>query len=185
VGTGNIDLDPLFEDADGRLSCDSPCIDAGDNAAVPADITTDLDGNPRICSDVVDMGAYEWPVVLVQIDIKPGSYPNAININGKGIIPVAVLGSAEFDVRQIVIGSLDFAGLEVRVKPNGAAQFSISDVSGPDGVPDGYDDLVCQFADDPLGWLPGDDVADVTGTFLLDGNEVRSFKGTDEITIVP
>jgi parallel beta-helix repeat protein len=71
-GGYNMDADPFFVDADGpddivgteddnlRLSPDSPCIDAGDNDAVPADVTTDLDGNPRIVNDVVDMGAYEY-----------------------------------------------------------------------------------------------------------------------------
>jgi len=54
-----------------RLSTGSPCIDAGDNSAVPDDVTTDLDGNPRFVDDpytedtgvgdppIVDMGAYE------------------------------------------------------------------------------------------------------------------------------
>jgi hypothetical protein len=73
-GTGNIDTDPLFVDpgnGDLRLSPDSPCIDAGDNTAVPDGITTDLDGNPRFLEipetpdtgygqlPIVDMGAYE------------------------------------------------------------------------------------------------------------------------------
>ena len=52
----------------------SPCIDAGDNTAVPADVDTDLAGNPRFLDDpaapdtgnsatgppFVDMGAYEY-----------------------------------------------------------------------------------------------------------------------------
>ncbi|MHC4126584.1 MAG: dockerin type I domain-containing protein [Planctomycetota bacterium] len=58
--------------ADLRLSPGSPCIDAGDNTAVPDGIDTDLDGNPRFVDDpdtvdtgygdppVVDMGAYEF-----------------------------------------------------------------------------------------------------------------------------
>ncbi len=73
-GIGNIDADPLFIDPDNgdyRLSSGSPCIDAGDNTAVPEDITTDLDGNPRFLDipetpdtgngtlPIVDMGAYE------------------------------------------------------------------------------------------------------------------------------
>ncbi len=75
-GTGNIDADPLFVDSDGgdyRLSAGSPCIDAGDNTAIPFK-TTDLDGNPRLIDDratpdtgvpfvngpIVDMGAYEY-----------------------------------------------------------------------------------------------------------------------------
>ena len=77
-GTGNIDADPLFvDDASGdlHLSAGSPCIDAGNNFAVPFFITTDLDGNPRFVDDpatkdtgfgdppIVDMGAYEFQVV--------------------------------------------------------------------------------------------------------------------------
>ena len=61
-GTGNIDADPIFRDAlngDYRLLSGSPCIDVGNNAAVPADVTTDLDGNPRIQGLCVDMGAFE------------------------------------------------------------------------------------------------------------------------------
>ena len=76
-GTGNIDADPLFVDPDNgnfRLSPGSPSIDAGDNTAVPLEITTDLDGNPRFVDDpdtpdtgngdppIVDMGAYELQV---------------------------------------------------------------------------------------------------------------------------
>ncbi len=57
---------------DFRLSAASPCIDAGDNTAVPVGVTTDLDGNPRFVDDpdtpdsgngdppIVDMGAYEF-----------------------------------------------------------------------------------------------------------------------------
>jgi parallel beta-helix repeat protein len=72
-GTGNINLDPLFVDASGgnlRLSSGSPCIDKGSNAAVPAGITTDLDGNPRVFDGdgngtaTVDMGAYEYLVIM-------------------------------------------------------------------------------------------------------------------------
>ena len=64
---------------DSRLQPGSPCIDAGNNTAVPQEITTDLDGNPRFVDDpdtpdtgnppgggpIVDMGAYEFQVVSV------------------------------------------------------------------------------------------------------------------------
>jgi hypothetical protein len=73
-GGGNIDADPRFVNAAGgnlHLQLTSPCIDAGNNAAVPAGVTTDLDGNPRFVDiptvpdtgngtpPIVDMGAYE------------------------------------------------------------------------------------------------------------------------------
>jgi parallel beta-helix repeat protein len=63
-GTGNIDANPLFDDADLRLSVGSPCIDAGDNSVITEG--ADLDGHPRIIdgdcndTDIVDMGAYEF-----------------------------------------------------------------------------------------------------------------------------
>ncbi|UCD74768.1 MAG: hypothetical protein JSV91_13390 [Phycisphaerales bacterium] len=74
-GEGNIDADPAFADAGSgnyRLSAGSPCIDAADNNAVPAWVTTDLDGEQRFVDDpdtddtglgdppLVDMGAYEY-----------------------------------------------------------------------------------------------------------------------------
>jgi hypothetical protein len=61
-GPGNIDAEPLFlqpAQDDFRLVEGSPCADAGDSDAVPPDITTDIDGNPRIIGGAVDMGAYE------------------------------------------------------------------------------------------------------------------------------
>jgi hypothetical protein len=83
-GTGNIGSDPLFVDADGAddtagtqdddltLAAGSPCIDAGDNSAVPAGIMSDANGMPRFFDDpgtadagkgtppIVDMGAFEF-----------------------------------------------------------------------------------------------------------------------------
>ena len=80
AGSGNIDADPMFLDPDNgdyQLLPGSPCIDAANNIAVPAGITTDLGGNSRFVDDlntpdcqqapgtcgdppVVDMGAYAF-----------------------------------------------------------------------------------------------------------------------------
>ncbi len=99
-GDGNINADPLFQDPDGidntlgtkddnlRLLTGSPCVDAGDNTAVPSSVTTDFDGNPRFIDDpetpdtgngtppIVDMGAYEGPeknsfVLSTELTIVP------------------------------------------------------------------------------------------------------------------
>jgi len=70
-GPGNIDADPLFTPAGFHLAPGSPCIDAGDNLAVPSSVVTDAEGNLRFVDDphvadtgngtppIVDMGAYE------------------------------------------------------------------------------------------------------------------------------
>lgn len=113
----------------------------------------------------------------VFIDIKPGSDPNCFNINGHGVVPVAILGSAEFDVNYIDVGTLRFAGLELRVRGNKWPLYSFEDVNG-----DGFTDMVSHFEDDPDMWAPGEGEADITG-FLLD--KTTEFKGTDSICVVP
>ena len=60
AGAGNITSDPRFANMAAnnyRLGANSPCIDGGNNTYVQG--STDLDGNPRIISVTVDMGAYE------------------------------------------------------------------------------------------------------------------------------
>jgi predicted outer membrane repeat protein len=80
---GNIDGDPLFVDESAsnyRLSQGSPCIDAGDNMAVPPDVSADHDGYGRFIDDadvpdtgsgtppIVDMGAYEYQAAALHVD---------------------------------------------------------------------------------------------------------------------
>jgi hypothetical protein len=57
-GVGCIDTDPLLEPG-GHLTADSPGIDAGDPDGDYAD-QVDLDGEPRVVGDRVDMGVDEW-----------------------------------------------------------------------------------------------------------------------------
>ena len=114
--------------------------------------------------------------INVSIDIKPGSDPNCFNINGHGVIPVAINGGEGFDVYEIDFDTLSFGGLDVRVRGNRGPLCSIEDWNG-----DGYLDMVCQFDDNPDNWTPGEDSATLTGT-LLDGTP---FEGTDSICIVP
>ena len=116
-GAGNIDSDPLFVDAEGsdgvagtedddlRLASGSPCIDAADNSAVPADafdldddtntaepIPFDLAGRPRFADDpdtpdtglghppIVDMGAHELPPVLCPQDVNGDGAINVLDL---------------------------------------------------------------------------------------------------------
>ncbi len=48
------------EDDDFRLAPGSPAIDSGTNETEPPLPAMDLDGNPRILNDVVDLGVYEF-----------------------------------------------------------------------------------------------------------------------------
>ena len=60
-GEGDISTDPLFVDygsGDFHLTRESPCVDAGDDSAVMPD-WVDMDGEPRIQGDGVDIGADE------------------------------------------------------------------------------------------------------------------------------
>jgi hypothetical protein len=114
--------------------------------------------------------------VSVAIDVKPGAFPNCFNVNGHGVVPVAVLGSEVLDVALVDQYSLLFGGLAVRVRGNKGPLCNFEDSNG-----DGYEDLVCKFEDDPSYWEPGDGTATLTGT-LLDGTK---FEGTDTICIVP
>jgi hypothetical protein len=67
-GSGNITNVPLLVDqafGNLRLHSNSPCINAGLNAFTPAGL--DLDGNPRIKGDTLDIGAYEFqsPISII------------------------------------------------------------------------------------------------------------------------
>ncbi len=122
------------------------------------------------------------------IDIKPGSYPNCFNVNGHGVIPVAILGAEDFDVTQIDVSTLSFGGLAVRLKGKDRPQCSYEDVSGdftfPEGATDGYLDLVCQFEDDDTFVVVGEDTATVTGNLLPEFDGL-AFTGSDEICLRP
>ena len=142
-------------------------------------ITTEIEvgASDRISTEVSE--------IEVDIDIKPGSFPNCLNVNGHGVIPVAILGSNTFDVTQIDISTLKFAGLNVRVKGNSSPQCSAEDVTGdftnPAGAPDGYEDLICQFVDDPSVWSPDNGFASLTGALY----DETAIQGSDTICIVP
>ena len=70
----------------------------------------------------------------VSVDIKPTSCPNPLNVKGKGVLPVAILGTADFDVTTVDVSTVTLAGVGPPLRS------SLEDVATPyDGTPgDGY-----------------------------------------------
>jgi hypothetical protein len=115
--------------------------------------------------------------VPVTIDIKPGSDPNCFNNDGNGVIPVAILGSADFDVTLIDPSTIALEGLAIKAVGKASKLLAhIEDVNG-----DGFDDLVVQIQDEDGAFTNGSGTATVSGN-LYDGT---LFAGSDSICIVP
>jgi|GEM_PF-1950260 len=116
-------------------------------------------------------------VIEVDIDIKPGSFPNSINLKNKGVVPVAILGSAEFDVLLVDVTTLDFEGAAPAHDLTDAAVYAdhLQDVNG-----DGFLDLVCHFSTPELGLTESSTAGTLTAS-LLDGTPIS---GTDSVRIV-
>lgn len=124
---------------------------------------------------LVNYEGYIVVVVNVDIDIKPGSDPNAFNNDGNGVIPVAILGSETFDVGQIIPESITMEGMSLKtVGKADKALYHYEDVND-----DGFEDLVVQIQDEDGFFEPGEGVATVTG-LLVDG---RNFEGSDTIKV--
>jgi sugar lactone lactonase YvrE len=113
----------------------------------------------------------------VAIDIKPGSYPNAINLGSAGVVPVAILGGADFDTSQIVPSSVSLAGARVKRIGNGERYSCAPELV--DGDP--YPDLVCHVITAQLLIEPGDTSA-VLEAETVSGERIR---GEDSVRIVP
>jgi hypothetical protein len=59
----------------------SPCIDTGDPNYIAEPNETDLDGNPRIVNDIIDMGAYEAPLGPLDLLIELSESIDAMNLH--------------------------------------------------------------------------------------------------------
>jgi hypothetical protein len=110
----------------------------------------------------------------VAVDVKPGSDRGCVNPRGHGVIPAAILGSADVSARAIDPESLVLAGLHVRVRRNGTAQCALEDVNC-----DGRRDLVCHFEKDAQAWEGNDGTLELVGR-LKDG---RPITGSDEVCV--
>lgn len=111
----------------------------------------------------------------VAIDIKPGSEVNPINTVGRGTIPVAILGTPDFDAPNVVdVASLRFGHsgdeLSLAFCSPGAA-----DVNA-----DGRPDLVCHFQVQLTGFQEGDTEGILKGATL----QGAAIEGRDGVRIL-
>ncbi len=91
--------------------------------------------------------------IPIYVDVKPGSCPNPLNMKSKGVLPVAVLGTEDFDITTIDPTTMKISrdGVEESVSP---LRWSYEDVATPyqgelcgcyDLNGDGILDLVLHF----------------------------------------
>jgi hypothetical protein len=129
--------------------------------------------------------------LVVEFDIKPQSCPNPLNVKSGGRLPVAILGTDDFDVTDVDVSTVQLEGvdhvdhlLRDETEPVADRQ-DVCDCNEAD--PDGLTDLTLKFDKQAIvAALPGDPedgdvvVLTITGQ-TLDG---RDFTGQDCVVIV-
>ena len=112
------------------------------------------------------------PSVAVAVDVKPGSHRNPVNLRSKGVIPIAILGSAGFDATRV-------DGSTVRVGPSEAASKHpvghVGDIND-----DGYGDWLGHFPTRRVG-LDRDSTSLALAGLTYDGTPIT---GSDAVKIV-
>ncbi len=138
-------------------------------------------------------------VVPVAINIKPGSFPNPVNLKSQGVIPLAVLTTAAgeyglplaFDATTIDPTSVRFGPADVVFDETGGAFESHGKGHPEDSYEldevtrDGDTDMVLHFRTQETGIGPTDTAACVKGEWTDGLGFVHKFFGCDTIVIVP
>ena len=111
-----------------------------------------------------------------RMDVRPDCDENPVNLASRGVLPVGIYGSEEFDVSQIDLNSLSLEGAGPRQKGNSGNVGSLTDIDG-----DSFLDLLLQFNMNELS--VESDVEELSLLGRLGDGTV--FKGMDSIRIVP
>jgi hypothetical protein len=130
----------------------------------------------------------------ISLDIKPQSCPNPLNTKSKGVLPVAILGTFDFDITNIDPASIRLAYMGQEVAP---IRSSVEDVSTPlsnlqndcectEQGGDGLDDLTLKFNTQDivaiLGQVTDGEVLELTLTGVLTDN--TPIEGKDCIIVL-
>lgn len=108
----------------------------------------------------------------MEIDIKPGSDPNSINLKSKGVVPVAVLTTDDFDATTVDPGTVRFGPGEAE-----AVHWALEDVDEDgDNI-----DMILHFKTQETGIKAGDTEA----TLIGETYDETSIEGTGTVNIVP
>lgn len=102
-----------------------------------------------VLSLIVLLGSVAYSNVISPgtVDIKPQSCPNSLNVKGKGMLPVAILGTPDFDITMIDPTTISLEGASLM-------KWSHEDVATPSEAdlcsctsegPDGFLDLTLKF----------------------------------------
>ena len=86
----------------------------------------------------------------IDVDFMPGSCPNTLNIDKKGVFHVAIVGTASFNVNKVTASTVTLNGISPiswslldQTSPLGAAEDTCLDFTNPG--PDGHTDLILKF----------------------------------------
>lgn len=110
--------------------------------------------------------------LAVDIDIKPGSFPNSINPNSFGVIPVAILTTPTFNAATVNASTVRFGANGTEAAP---VQTALQDVDG-----DGDIDRILHFITQSTGITCGAPSASLSGQ-TFNG---QAIKGTDSVRTV-
>jgi hypothetical protein len=110
--------------------------------------------------------------IQVSIDIKPGEFPNSINPKSKGVIPVAILTTADLDATTVDPTTVRFGATGTEAA---SEQFTLEDVNG-----DGKLDLLLHFKTQATDIQCGETSASLAGKTVSG----QAIEGSDFIKTV-
>lgn len=183
VGSLSLPFDPaiscLASSPDGKLFA----VDYANNLLIEVDSGT---GAGTVIGslgfNVLSGGLAFEPEKEVEVDIKPQSCPNPFNVGSRGVLPVAILGTEDFDVTTIDPASIRLEGV-APIRSN------VEDVSTPvmdrkdvcdctDEGRDGYEDMTLKFYTQEIAGALGEVEDGDIVVLTLKGNLKEEFHAT-------